>query len=422
MKRSKNKNRSTKQAQSPVPQPVPTKPNRTPLIIGLAAFAVIAAITLIVLFGYGVIGRANDLHLRESYTVTNEKAIADADKVIATVGDRTLTNAQFQMYYYMAINEFINYYGDNVGSYGLDVNLALDAQEYPGEAGLTWQQYFMDYALDMWYYYQAMEIAAAEAGYQISDDLAAYLDGLEETMKNTAQNYGYEAALDMIQDDIGAQCTMEDYIHYLTVYCTGSEYYDHLADLSIPSDEDIAAYYAANEAEYVKDGITTDALFVDVRHLLFYPAYSGTDADGNSIATDEDWEACRQKAEELMDYWMENGGSEELFLQLVADYSEDTASNTTGGLYENVYDGEFTNEFNDWCFAESRQPGDQGLIKTKYGYHLMYYVGDSLRWYETVQEDLAEETLNAWVEEIQNSYTMKVDYKHISLAEIIKAD
>jgi hypothetical protein len=33
--------------------------------------------------------------------------------------------------------------------------------------------------------------------------------------------------------------------------------------------------------------------------------------------------------------------------------------------------------FENWCFDESRKAGDHGMVETTYGYHIMYYVGDS---------------------------------------------
>ena len=49
-------------------------------------------------------------------------------------------------------------------------------------------------------------------------------------------------------------------------------------------------------------------------------------------------------------------------------YSADTGSNTNGGLYTEVYQGQMVTEFNDWCFDESRQPGDTGIVYNEGGY------------------------------------------------------
>ena len=39
-----------------------------------------------------------------------------------------------------------------------------------------------------------------------------------------------------------------------------------------------------------------------------------------------------------------------------------------------VQRGEMVQEFEDWCFADHKE-GDTGIVKTKFGYHVMYYVG-----------------------------------------------
>lgn len=39
-----------------------------------------------------------------------------------------------------------------------------------------------------------------------------------------------------------------------------------------------------------------------------------------------------------------------------------------------IIPGEMVQEFNDWCFSE-HEVGDIDIVKTRYGYHVMYYVG-----------------------------------------------
>ena len=79
--------------------------------------------------------------------------------------------------------------------------------------------------------------------------------------------------------------------------------------------------------------------------------------------TDDAWEACRQKAEEIYNQWQAGDKSEESFAQLAKDNSVD-GNAATGGLYENVYKGQMVKEFENWCFDDARQVGDHGLVKT----------------------------------------------------------
>ncbi|MBR5410331.1 MAG: peptidylprolyl isomerase [Clostridia bacterium] len=82
-----------------------------------------------------------------------------------------------------------------------------------------------------------------------------------------------------------------------------------------------------------------------------------------------------EQAKKLYDDLLKDGVTEEEFAALAAEASEDTGSSDNGGLYEDVPRGQMVQPFNDWIFDSARKPGDTGLVKTSYGWHLMYFVG-----------------------------------------------
>ncbi len=82
-----------------------------------------------------------------------------------------------------------------------------------------------------------------------------------------------------------------------------------------------------------------------------------------------------EQAKKLYDDLLKDGVTEEEFAALAAEASEDTGSSDNGGLYEDVPRGQMVQPFNDWIFDAARKPGDTGLVKTSYGWHLMYFVG-----------------------------------------------
>ena len=56
-------------------------------------------------------------------------------------------------------------------------------------------------------------------------------------------------------------------------------------------------------------------------------------------------------------------------------------------------------EFNDWMFDNSRVEGEVSYVKTEYGYHVMYYVGDECEsWFYEVRNTLVSEDLEADVD------------------------
>ncbi len=133
---------------------------------------------------------------------------------------------------------------------------------------------------------------------------------------------------------------------------------------------------------------------VNVRHIL--------------IMSEDDNLSC---AEEIYEEWLASGDtSEESFAALAEIYSEDTGSNTNGGLYENVYVGEMVDAFNDWCFDESRQAGDTGIIETSYGVHIMYFSGvDDPLWKVNIRDDMLTTAYTEYSAELAETYPITFD-------------
>lgn len=117
---------------------------------------------------------------------------------------------------------------------------------------------------------------------------------------------------------------------------------------------------------------------VNVRHILVsFEGGTTNQTTGTTIYSDEEKQTALEKAEALLAQWESGDATEDSFAELANENSTDTGSNTNGGLYEDVYPGQMVTNFNDWCFDESRQPGDTGIVESDYGYHVMYYVSDS---------------------------------------------
>ena len=74
--------------------------------------------------------------------------------------------------------------------------------------------------------------------------------------------------------------------------------------------------------------------------------------------------------------------------------------------------------FEEWCFDAGRQYGDYGLVKTDYGYHVMYYVGSELMWKQQAENDWKNAQINQLLDAIVESYPMEVTYENISLGEV----
>lgn len=363
-------------------------------------------------------GEPNTVTSKGTYTVSDEDAVAAKDTVVATMGGKELTNSDLQIYYWMQVNAFLSQFGQYAPYMGLDYTKPLDTQMYQTEDGktMTWQQYFLMSALDAWQRYQSLALEAESVGFQLDEEIQKHLDGLPEDLQKNAEQLQFADAEAMVRDSTGAAGTMEAYMRYMTVYYQGYQYFSSEYEKFLPTDADVAAYFDEHADEYAEKEITKDSGYtVDVRHILIAPEGGTADEKGNKTYSDEEWEACRAAAQEILDQWLAGDKTQESFAKLAGEHSTDTGSKTNGGLYTGVSKGDMVEEFDAWCFDESRQPGDYGLVKTKFGYHIMYFAGSQDIWYAAAQADMIAEQSNTLVETAMAKYPAEIQYDKIVL-------
>ena len=156
------------------------KISKKALIIAAASLAAVGIIVGAV-FGLMYLFRPNDVHYKDSYTVANDKI--SPDTVVATIGDAKLTNGQLQIFYWTSVLEFLQQNGNYLSYYGLDYTKPLDQQIYSEEKDLTWQQYFLEEALNSWQYYQALYLEAEKAGYEPPEVYDEYFEKLHGALQ-----------------------------------------------------------------------------------------------------------------------------------------------------------------------------------------------------------------------------------------------
>lgn len=360
---------------------------------------------------------------KESYTVSDEEAMQARDIVVATMGDKKLTNGELQAYYWMEVSLFLQQYYSYAEFLGLDVYTPLDKQlSEAGEAPMSWQQYFLDYAITTWMTYQSMELEAEAAGYEIPAERQADLDSMPEELEESAKANG-KTIDEMVRFNIGPGAKLEDYLNYVQTYYHGMSYYYDMCEKLDPTDAEIEAFFAENEAYYAENELTKETKYVDVRHVLLQPEGGEMGEDGYPVFTDEAWEECLKKVEEIYNKWQEGDKSEESFAALANENTQDGNDANgdgvpDGGLYENVYEGQMVPEFEEWCFDETRQNGDHGLVKTAYGYHIMFFCDSRAAWPIVARDDLINSISTDLIPETIEKHPCTVDYSAIVLGNI----
>lgn len=310
---------------------------------------------------------------------TDEMTDDVRDRVVATAGSLKLTNGQLQIMYWTQFYNFVN--NQDYASYGLDPFAPLSEQKVGG-VDATWEQVFLESALKTWHRYAAICLAAQEAGYVLPEDVQKNLDTFIEQFNAQAVKNGFADGLDLLTAQMGDGVTLEDMVAVETMYATGDGYFTQYRNNLNPTRDEVEAYFDENaELFSASYGVTKDlGKLVDVRHVLIQPEGCTFDTNNYVVATDEQWEACRKEAQAMLDGWVKDGAAEDGFAQLAKDHSVD-GSAADGGLIQYVATGTMVENFDAWLFAEGRKAGDYGLVKTEFGYHLMYYVGGEEAWY-----------------------------------------
>ena len=362
-------------------------------------------------------GNPEDVTCKGSYSISDEEVAATADTVVATIGEHTLTNSQLQVYYWMEVQNFLNTYGNYAAYFGMDVTRPLDTQRCVYDENLTWQQFFLQTALTNWNQVQAMNLMAKESGLTLPAEDQAYLEGLDAYLEETAAGFGLSVE-ELMAANFGPGADKEGYRYFQELYLNGLPYYKEETAKMVPTEEDLETYFAEHEEDYAASGVTKDSKFVDVRHILVQVKGGTTAEDGTTTYSDEDWKACEEAAQAILDTWLAGDKTEESFAALATEKTEDPGSQGTGGLYQQVYEGQMVPAFNDWCFDESRAYGDYGMVQTNYGYHVMFFVGSEPQWISYAESDWMNEQSTKLLEGIVAKYPMEVTYENIALGVV----
>ncbi len=196
-----------------------------------------------------------------------------------------------------------------------------------------------------------------------------------------------------------AKTTLSEYVSYSTVSSNfTTEILDWLYGDKATANE--KKLFDVNGTQYIflmlKPAYRDDeTLPVNIRHILYQISEEATDKE----AEDEKQKAAAEAALKQIN---ESPDKLAKFLELVSE-SADTGSSSNGGLYEYVGRGQYVAEFEAWALDPARQEGDIDIVKTNYGYHVMYFEKAFTKpyWQISISNTLANDELT---EELKTAY------------------
>ena len=345
-----------------------------------------------------------------SYTVDAE-ALTDEvlNLEVAHCGDDRLTNRDLPYYYWQQYYTLMNNYG-SYASYFIDTSTPFDQQMCMFDDTRTWQQYFLQAAITNYENVTAIWLEARLAGFQLSQEDQDYLDDLDNQITVAAASYSYGSADEYLQMAYGPAATLSSYHDFVERQITASSYLQVLVDAKTYTEDDISKYYDDNAESYAGNGIEkSDVKMVNVRHILIQP--EGKNDDGTY--TDEAWAAAEKKANDLLTEWKNGEHTEESFAFMAAENSA-----------EDIYPGQMVDTFDAWCFDASRQPGDTGIVKTDYGYHIMYFSSTSEHayWYVRAEDDYLNELSVSVLQALSAKFDTEATEQNAAIVDVMQQD
>ena len=396
--------------------------NKKKVVTILVALLLAAVLAVGIFFGIKWIlriNRPNDLYYKDNYTVSAEQLAKHRDTVVATYGDYTLTNGLLQVFYWGRVYEFMDYVGNYASYYGVNYALPLSEQVFDQETGKTWEQMFLEQAVLDWQNYVLMVTEAKEQNFTLTKAQQEALDSLKAELEKSLGTT-YKTVDEYLSANICPGCTFEDYEAYNKLYFTANAYFSELTDSWEVTAEELDTFYSEN-AEILKTNYKVDkesGNLISVRHILVQITGGTEDEDGAKVYSDEDWEKCRQKAQEILDKWLAGEKTEDSFAALADELTEDPGSKGNGGLYTGINkDSSLVKPFLNWCIDETRKVGDYGLVKTSYGYHVMFFSESELGWVLYCTSGVQTEKSEAWIAEKCKDAAIEINYKVIKIVE-----
>ena len=353
-----------------------------------------------------------------TYTADNATVEAAGNTVVATVGNQTLTVSELQIHYWDAAWSFMQSYEGLL----VDQKVGLDMQIQDPATGKTYQQWFVEQAVENWRRYAILAQMAEDAGYQLTPEQQKELDNIPDAIAAQAQTAGFADAEAYVEKYYPGS-SVEGLAKYNINILKAMYYFDALYDSLMPTAEETEAYYIQHEETFKKKlQSKDDGLYYTIRHIYIPIAGEPGDVQGVPTYSDEQWTQCRDKAKKVLDDFLADGGTEELFAMRAKELSADDYSKASGGLYEKITKNSgYVDTFMEWIMSEDRKPGDTDLVKNTgsapQGYHVMYFCKSVAIWEYEAQNAILTERTNAALKEAEAKWPVVTAYDKVVLGQ-----
>lgn len=233
----------------------------------------------------------------------------------------------------------------------------------------------------------------------IDQQVASLMESDSSKTKEAAE----EEVIEMCEQNIDA-----------TLYGSDEPFDEEVVEWLFSSDtkEGDVNYFVDNNTGYAyiflktEEPVLVENKTYSVRHILIQPEADSEEAEQSGEYTDEQWAAAEEEANKILKEYNDGEKTEKAFGDLANKYSDDTGSTSSGsyamsgGYYEGVTTGEMVESFEQWGMDDSRKYGDVEIVKSDYGYHIMYFVNHNPEYKAKIITQLKEDALADTVKDI----------------------
>lgn len=154
-----------------------------------------------------------------------------------------------------------------------------------------------------------------------------------------------------------------------------------------------------------------------VRHVLISP---DDDPSKAAEASEEDWNKAYEEAEKIVEEYNNGEKTEISFAGLAEKYSDDVNSTSRGqsgsygGIIAKTSLGVMVPEFEGWATDDARKYGDVGIVKSEFGYHIIYFIYDGPTYLFGIMDDANADKRQEFIESLEHKEHMA--FRHTEAA------
>lgn len=340
--------------------------------------------------GIGLLIIAAIAGLFATSSINRNKAVKDT---YVKVGNHQITKLEYDYYYYMIVNNYVNSYGQMLPYMGLDVNADFAQQQYTDN--MTWKDAFDEMTVNQIINVKAMNDDAGTNVFTVD---------INEDYSQFQENMATSAAANNVSEDryykmaFGSYATKENLEPFIKQNLTAEAYYNSLTDRFGPSEEEITAYYNENKNNYDK---------MTYRSFTFNSELAADATDeqkaeaAKQLKTRADEMAARRKAGEDFNTLCLEYAAE-------ADKEKYQDAEVDSSLIEKDSYNYISADYREWLFDETRKPTEITVIESETGD--AYYVVEFVERIEdetandNIKQTLASEEVNEYIESLMTSY------------------